>query len=82
MRTATRLNAPLLASVAVQADDAALAEAVVAAHVPLSRRACRARNRIGPAHDPDDQIATSEARSRGRREDLAETLMTDDQSFW
>ena len=56
-----RFDAPLLASVSVEADDAALGEAVVAAHVPLSGGACGTRHRIGPAHDPDDQITAGEA---------------------
>ena len=38
-----------------------LAEAVVAAHVPRSGGARGTRHRIGPAHDPDDQITAGEA---------------------
>jgi hypothetical protein len=50
----------VFASVPVQADDAALAEAVGPAHAPLTGGTRRAGHRIGPAHDPDDQIAGRE----------------------
>ena len=59
-----RLDAPLLTSVPVKADDPPLAEALVAAHVPFPGRARGARDRIGPAHDPDDQIAAERSQIR------------------
>ena len=65
----------------MQPDDAALAEAVGPAHVPLAGGTRGARHRIGPTHDPDDQIAGCEARSGRRLEHLAETLVADDQPF-
>ena len=74
-----RLDAPLLAAVSVAADDPALGEPVVAAHVPLAGGARRARNRIGTAHDPDHQIPGTKARAGRRLEHLAETLVADDQ---
>ena len=56
-----RLHPPTFASVPVQADDAALAETVGPAHVPLTGGTRRARRRIGPPHDPDHKIARHEA---------------------
>ena len=56
-----RLHPPNFASVPMQADDAALAETVGPAHVPLTGGTRRARCRIGPAHDPDHKIAGREA---------------------
>jgi hypothetical protein len=60
-------------------DDSAFTEPVVAAHVPFSGGARRARHRIGAPHDPDDQIARLKARAFGRLQHLAETLVADDQ---
>jgi hypothetical protein len=51
----------MFASVPVHADDAALAEVIGPAHVPLSGGTRGAGHRIGPAHDPDDQIDGREA---------------------
>src|SRR4051812_14486799 len=73
------VQAPSLASVAIRADDAALTESVVAAHVPLPGGAGRARHRIGAPHDSDDQVARLKARVCWRVQHLAETLMADDQ---
>src|SRR6185437_9053663 len=77
-----RLHAPVFASVPMQADDPALAEAVVPAHVPFPCGTCGARYRIRPADDADDEIAGREARSRWCLDHLAETLVADDQPFF
>ena len=55
-----RLKAPALAPVSVPADDPALRELVVAAHVPFPGGARRARHRIRAADDPDDEITPLE----------------------
>ena len=54
---------------------------VVPAHVPLARSTRGARHRIGPAHDPDDQITGREARPGWRFEHLTQALVADDQPF-
>ena len=67
------LDAPLLAAVSVAADDPALGEPVIAAHVPLARGARRARNRIGTAHDPDHQVPGTKPRAGRCLEHLAQS---------
>ena len=61
-----RLDAELLAAIAVALFDAAFGVLAVAAHVPFAGGASRARHRIGPSHDADDEIAALEA-AAGRR---------------
>ena len=57
-----RLDAKPLGAEAVQALDAALGVAAVAAHVPFADGAGRAGHRVGPPHDADDAVADGEAR--------------------
>ena len=56
-----RLDAKPLGAEAVQALDAALGVAAVAAHVPFADGAGRAGHRVGPPHDADDAVAGGEA---------------------
>ena len=66
-------------AVAVSLFDAALGVAAVAAHVPLVDGARRTRNRIGPAHNADDEIAGVHAATGGRLFDPAERFVADHQ---
>jgi hypothetical protein len=59
--------------------DAALGVAAVAAHIPFADRAGGTRDRIGPPHDADDEVARFDAASGRRLLDLAERFMTDHQ---
>src|SRR5579862_6141142 len=61
-----RLDAEKIRAKTVPLLDAALGVKAVAAHVPLSDRAGRTRNGIGPAHNAYDKIANVEA-ATGRR---------------
>src|SRR5205814_1656296 len=56
-----RLDAKALGAVAMAILDAAFGEAPVAAHVPLAGGAGHARLGIGPAHDPDHEVAWRES---------------------
>ena len=76
-----RLDAEKIRAVAVALLDAALGVAAVAAHVPFADGAARARHRIGPAHDADDEIAGFEAAIGRRFLHLAERLVADDQTL-
>ena len=59
--------------------DAALGVAAVAAEVPLPRRARTARDRVGSAHDPDDEVAGGEAAAGRRLGDAAQRLVAEHQ---
>ena len=76
-----RTDPVAIGRVAVPSVDAALGVTAVAAHVPLTDRAVRARDRIGPAHDADDQIAGRQAATARRVDDASERLVPEDQAF-
>ena len=75
----TRLDAKPLGAEAVQALDAALGVAAVAAHVPFAGGAGRAGHRIGPPHDADDVVAGGEAAAGRRLDHLAVGFMAEHQ---
>lgn len=51
----------------------------VTAHIPLPDRAVQARLGVGPAHDTDDEVPGSEARTFGGFQDFAEGLVAESQ---
>src|SRR6516165_2935630 len=61
--------------------DPAFGVAAVAAHVPLAGGAREARHRIGPAHDPDDEIANRKPAPRGRRFHRAQRFMAENEAL-
>ena len=54
------LDTPALRAVAVQRLDPALGVAAVAAEIPLAARTAGARDGVGTAHEPDDEVAGGE----------------------
>src|SRR5262249_26396714 len=72
-----RLEAEAFGAVAVPLLDPAFGVAAVATHVPLSSGASQARHRIGPAHDPDDEIAGRKPAPRRRRFHRAQRFMAE-----
>src|SRR6187431_2639498 len=73
------LDPPALRHEAVDFLDAALGVLAVAAHVPFTNRAVRARHRVGPPDDADDQVALAERAGRARVNDTAERLVAEHQ---
>src|SRR6186713_1867180 len=73
------LDPPALRHEAVDFLDAALRILAVAAHVPFTNRAVRARHRVGPPDDADDQVALAERAGRARVDDAAERLVAEHQ---
>jgi len=63
----------------VAALDAPFGVQAVAAHVPLTYRAVRARDRIGAPNYADDQVAGSEPASRGRFKHASQRLVAEHQ---
>jgi hypothetical protein len=63
----------------VTAGDPALGKTAVATHIPFPGRARRAGLRVGPADDPDDEIAGLERRSGWGLDHFAQALVADDQ---
>ena len=61
------------------ADDSTLDKPTVAAHIPLPRCTGWARDRVRPAHDPDNQIAALKSRPDRRFEHLTEPLVAQHQ---
>ena len=60
--------------------DAALGVLAVAAHVPLADRAVRARHGVGPADDPDDEVARLQPSGGTRVDDATERLVPEDET--
>ena len=71
------LDPPALRHEAVDFLDAALGVLAVAAHVPFTDRAVRARHRVGAPDDADDQVALAERAGRTRVDDAAERLVAE-----
>src|SRR3954469_14882596 len=62
--------------------DAAFGIEAIAAHIPFPGGAGRARNGIGPAHDPDNVIAAAESAFGRRLFDSPERFMPEDQALF
>ena len=75
-----RLDAEAFGAVTVPLLDPALGVAAVAAHVPFAGGTSRARLRIGPADDPDDEVAGRDLAIRGRAFHRPQRLMAEDKA--
>src|SRR5262249_56790819 len=75
------LDPPPLGHEPVDLLDPALGIAAVAAHVPLADGTVRARDGIGTADDPDDQVAGRKRARRARVQDAAERLVPEDETI-
>ena len=76
-----RLDAVALRRKPMTFFDPAFGVSAIAAHVPLVDRAIRTRDRIGPSDDSDDAISALEVASGRRVDDLAQRLVSQDESL-
>ena len=81
MISEVRLDAELLAAIAVALFDATLGIFAVAAHVPFADSAGGTGHRIRPAHNADHQVAARNAAAIRRLFDTAERFMADDETL-
>jgi len=76
-----RLDAKALRAIAVPFLDAALGVTPIAAHVPFADGAGGTRLRIGAAHNPDNEVATSQTATRGRDLHFGQRFMAEYQTL-
>jgi hypothetical protein len=75
------MNAVALAGIAVPRFDPPLGVPAVGAHIPVPRRASRAGDGVGPAHNADDQVPGGKPGPRCRLGHPAQRLVPDDETF-